>query len=58
VVYTYYTLPGYTTVYSIRSVLPGTLSPATAVHGEEALGSNLGLLMGMRRIVGSQLPKV
>jgi len=36
--------PGYTPVYTVRSVLPGTLSPLVRVCREEALGSNLRLV--------------
>ena len=36
--------PGYTTVHTVRGVLPGTLSPSVMMRREEALGSTLWII--------------
>ena len=39
-----YTLLGTPPTYTVSGVLPGTLTPSSRCAGEEALGSNLGLI--------------
>ena len=49
----YYTHPGYTPVYHCQLRTPSTSALAMTLPGEEALGSNPEITVGMRRIQAS-----